>query len=97
MLLLLQREAFFRDALSEAQIFRLSSMRFSYQNQCKFVTKHQLEQIKEHRNDESDGEQPHYQVPNFSYLIEIIVMFRYNGVLHVIAAYENKSVQVFDF
>ncbi len=32
LLLLLQREAFFRDALSSAQIFRLSSMRLSYQN-----------------------------------------------------------------
>jgi hypothetical protein len=95
LLLLLQREAFFRDALSEAQIFRLSSMRFNYQNHCKFVTKHQLEQIKEHKNDETDGE--HYQVPNFSYLIEIIEMFRYKGVLHVVVAYENKSVQVFDF
>ena len=35
-------------------------------------------------------------MPNFSYLIESITMFEYMGQLHLMAAFENKSVQIFE-
>jgi hypothetical protein len=38
LLQLLQRESFFRDALSEAQIYRLSSLRFVYNEACQLLT-----------------------------------------------------------
>jgi hypothetical protein len=37
------------------------------------------------------------KLPNFSYLIESMAMFEYKGAVHLMVAYENKSVQIFDY
>jgi len=37
------------------------------------------------------------KVPSFSYLIDHVVLFEYQGMQHLMVAFENKSVQIFDF
>lgn len=46
-LALLHKEAFFRDALSEAQMYRLSPMRMTYGQEVALVTQHQLDLLKQ--------------------------------------------------
>ena len=53
--------------------------------------------MKENKKNDSDEEEKHLIMPSFSYLIEIIQIFSVNGVRYVLAAFENKSVQIFDF
>lgn len=36
-------------------------------------------------------------MPTFSYLIEHMLLFDHSGCQHLIVAFENKSVQIFDF
>lgn len=36
-------------------------------------------------------------IPTFSYLIENLLLFEHLGNYHLVAAFENKSVQIFDF
>jgi len=36
-------------------------------------------------------------MPNFSFLIEHMILFEYQGQKHLMISFENKSVQVFDF
>lgn len=44
-------------------------------------------------NAETDAQ----KLPNFSYLIEHMILFDYQGALHLMLSFENKSVQIIDF
>ena len=41
--------------------------------------------------------QNYQKMPNFSYLIEHMILFEYQGALHLMVSFDNKSVQVIDF
>lgn len=97
-LTLLQKEAFFRECLSDAQMYKLSARRIVFEKQCELVTRQQLEILKQIKKQSSVGEgQQSGKMPSFSYLIEHMKLFEYQGVTHLMVAFENKSVQVFDF
>ena len=37
------------------------------------------------------------KLPNFSYMIENMVMFQFKGIVHLLVSFENKSVQIFEY
>lgn len=77
-------------------MYKQSAKRIVFEKQCELVTKQQLEIMKQMQKQYGEGQQA-VKMPSFSYLIEHIQLFEFQGVNHLMVAFENKSVQVFDF
>ena len=95
-LALLQREAFFRDVLADAQMYRCSASRLRFGDEVALVTAQQLQIIKQMQKQKGEDGAPD-KIPTFSYLIDHLVLFEFKGQMHLLVAFENKSVQVFEF
>ena len=98
-LTLLQKEAFFRECLSDAQMYKMSAQRLQFNQECNFKTTQQLEILKQMKKQQTAGSSPtgNQKMPNFSYLIEHMILFEYQGTQHLMVSFENKSVQIIDF
>ena len=92
----MQKESFFREILSEAQMYKMSADRLAYARNYDLVTLQQQELIKQMRQQNDVTEEETHKLPNLSYGIEHLQMFEYSGVTYFVVAFQNKSVQVFD-
>jgi len=77
-------------------MYRLSPYRLEYGHECTLVTAQQIQMIEQMKIQQARGLITHNQLPKFIYLIEHIVMFEYGETQHLIIAFENKSVQIFE-
>lgn len=63
------------------------------------MTSQQLEILKMMKKNLASADQDlnAQKLPNFSYLIEHMILFDYQGTKHLLLSFENKSVQIIDF
>ena len=77
---MMMRESFYRDTLSEAQIFKPSSARLMWKNESKLITQQHLEAIQKEesiRKTDEEIDESNLKLPSFSYLIVNMMVFKF--------------------
>lgn len=72
-------------------MYRNSATRLRFGEEVSLVTSQQLQIIKQMQKQRGEDEAPD-KIPTFSYLIDHLVLFEFKGTLHLLVAFENKSV-----